>query len=33
MLPTREMLESPQERANIDADDYTREITLRMSTA
>ena len=33
VLPTREMLEFPRERANTDADDYTREITLRMSTA
>ena len=33
VLPTREMLESPHERANTDADDYMREITLRMSTA
>ena len=33
VLPTREMLESPQDRDNIGADDYTREITLRMSSA
>ena len=32
VLPTTEMLESPQERDNID-DNYTREITLRISTA
>ena len=33
VLPTREMLQSPHERTNPNADDYTREITLRMSTA
>lgn len=32
VLPTTEMLESPHERANTDADDYTRETTVRMST-
>jgi len=32
VLPTREMLKPLQKRTNIDADDYTREITLRMST-
>ena len=33
VLPTREMLGPLQERANVDVDDYTREITLRMSKA
>ena len=33
VLPTRETLESSHERANTDANDYTREITLRRLTA
>ena len=32
VLPTREMLEFPHERANTEVDDYTRGNTLRMST-
>ena len=32
VLPTREMLESSHEKANTDANEYTGEITLSMST-
>ena len=33
MLPTTEMLQITQKRINLDASDYIREISLRMSSA